>query len=501
MASARRPSAFRATPRLWRGRALAGAFSTASVQSATSLAQAPFRFQVAPPSRAARSRPTPTVNSRDAARGEAARAQGQERGHREGEPGEGQVDPVLHHEVHDGDDARLDREREEEPADPQGGEAEGRVGGAGPPGRGGEEQAHGRAGQGEKDRGRGQHGRVGERRPQRDVVVDGLPHRQDEEAEVADHHRGLGEEVVEARHAGLHAQGLDQVHLGCAGGRGREEERRRDEDHGRREGSEAEESPPPRSVEEHRLEEEQRHRQGEGDLLRPHGEQGGEQGAGVGDPGAPSGGAPLPGDPPAEVEQGRGEVEEGRERGEPLHDVGHRLRLDGVGDEEQAGHEPDRPGLRRQRRAAQAGRPEGGQRQGEHEERGGEVDAQVHRAVEAGVVAGDGPVEREGCEGEGPVGLGRPARPAGKEVGEPVEPTVPGHVEGVVEDEGAREGARVGEGAGEDDGGRRQQTGGSHGLAARCTRGTARGEARKGTAPPRLREGGRKGPHGDCRYL
>ena len=137
-----------------------------------------------------------------------------------------------------------------------------------------------------------------------------------------------------------------------------------------------------------------------------------------------------------------------------------------MGGEEQRGREAHRPGRRRERRLAQPRGPEDGKHEPEEEQRAGDVDGQVHRAVKGGIVAGDGPIDREGGEGDRPVGLGHVPGPAGQVVERPVELGVVPDVRRVVEDVRAREGARVGEQAGEDDGSRGQESVGSHFLAA-----------------------------------
>ncbi len=320
---------------------------------------------------------------------------------------------MLVHHVEDGDDARLHRECEEEPSDPEGDDARRRVEGSPAVRRRGVDQPSGQEGDREQEERRTEHGRVEKRVAQRHVVVDGLPGRERDQAEVAGDHGELGEQVIPAGHRRLHPGQVDRPGR-RPGRRGREEQRRRDDRHGGQERQEGDETAP-RSLEEEDLEEEEGQGQREGDLLRPHGQHRGEERRSVAHVRPPPPRPGLPAVPPAHVEERGEQVEEGREGREPLDDVRDRLGLDGVGGEEEPGRHAHGPGRRHERRPPQPGGLEDGEDQAEEEQRAGDVDGQVHRAVEGGVVPADGAVDREGGEGDAPgwAGPRTPVRRAG----------------------------------------------------------------------------------------
>ena len=279
-------------------------------------------------------------------------------------------------------------------------------------------------------------------------MVQVLARREDEQPEVPhDHDELRGRQVLEARERGVHAgaRGEPRDHPGRADAP-RGQRRERDDGERRQDRREPEEPRPRRAVEEGGLVQDHHDRQGERDLLRPHGEERGRDDRGATAEARPIADSAPVAEPPRRVQDDGREVEQGRERGEPLHDVRDRLGLERVRDEHRRGGEGDRARGRREGGPAQAGRSEREPDEGVDEERVRDVDEDVHEVVAGRGEPADAPVEREGEVADVPPR--EPGyRPGG--VGEVAEDRVVADVLHVVEHERAPEGVRVGEQANE----------------------------------------------------
>ena len=359
---------------------------------------------------------------------------------------------MLVHHVGDGDDARLHRQGDEEPGDPQPNQPDRRVegrpsapGAAAPeePRRKGPERAQEEDGARHVERPPGT--------PDGNQVVHRLAVRQDEQPEVGHHHHRLGAQVVEPPGRRDDAGGGVRRGQHPGGGGAQVHEGEGDEERdggGRQDGKPA----PPAAGEEGPLHQRERDREGEGDLLRARGEQGGEEHSGVGEP---SPGFPLA-KAPDQVEDRRRQVEEGGEQGDALDHVAHRLGCERVGDEEGRSREGDRRGRGRERRIAHPRGPEGEDDEGLDEQRVAEMDGQVDDVPAEWLVSVQGVVQREGEVGHESV-REHPVDGGTEEGAEVPDGPVLDQLLQVVEDELAVKGVRVGEDPERDHGQRGQR--------------------------------------------